>query len=87
MLLQAKKIFNGHSVIRNGSRFFINPRSLDSSIIIPFQEIVHLAANDLLNEVEKVLQSRTELDVSDLTFTIDVEDVRIPYGDGRNGSE
>ena len=57
---------------------------MDSPIIIPFQEIVHLTANDLLNKVEKVLQSHTELDVSDGTFTIDVEHVRIPYGGGRN---
>ena len=57
---------------------------MDSPIIIPFQEIAHLTANDLLNEVEKVLQSHTELDVSDGTFIIDVEHVRIPHGGGSN---
>lgn len=60
---------------RDQVQFIISSRSLDSSIIIPFQEIVHLTANDLLNEVEKVLQSHTELDVSDGTFIIDVEHV------------
>ena len=69
---------------RDQVQFIISSRSLDSPIIIPFQEIVHLTANDLLNEVEKVLQSHTELDVSDGTFTIEVEHVRIPYGGGSN---
>lgn len=69
---------------RDQAQFIINSQRLDSPIIIPFQEIVHLTANDLLNEVEKVLQSHTELDVSDGTFTIDVEHVCIPYGGGRN---
>ena len=50
---------------RDQVQFIISSRSLDSPIIIPFQEIVHLTANDLLNEVEKVLQSHTELDVSE----------------------
>ena len=69
---------------RDQAQFIISSCSLDSPIIIPFQEIVHLTANDLLNEVEKVLQSHTELDVSDGTFIIDVEHVRIPYGGGSN---
>ena len=72
------------SSVRDQEQFIISSRSLDSPIIIPFQEIVLLTANDLLNEVEKVLQSHTELDVSDGTFMIDVEHVRIPYGSGRN---
>ena len=69
---------------RDQAQFIISSRSLDSPIIIPFQEIVHLTANNLLNEVEKVLQSHIELDVSDGTFIIDVEHVRIPYGGGSN---
>ena len=69
---------------RDQAQFVINSRTLDSPIIIPFQEIVHLTAKDLLNKVEKVLQSHTELDVTDGTFTVDVEHVCIPYGGGRN---
>ena len=69
---------------RDQAQFIISSRSLDSPIIIPFQEIEYLTTNDLLNEVEKVLQSHTELDVSDGTFTMDVEHVRIPYGGGSN---
>ena len=65
-------------------QFIISSRSLDSPIIISFQEIVHLTANNLLNEVEKVLQSHTELDISDGTFVIDVEHIRIPHGGGSN---
>ena len=61
-----------------------NLLSIQDLWIHPLSFIVHLTANDLLNEVEKVLQSHTELDVSDGTFTIDVEHVRIPYGGGRN---
>ena len=71
------------SSLRDQAQFTISSRSLDSPIIIPFQEMLHLTANDLLNEVEKVLQPRTELDVSDGTFMIDVEHIRIPYGGGR----
>ena len=51
---------------RDQAQFIISSHLLDSPIIIPFQEIVHFTANDLLNEVEKVLQSHTELDVTEL---------------------
>jgi len=82
--LIVKELRNASS-LRDQAKFIINSQSLDSPII-PFQEIVHLTANDLLNEAEKVLQSLTELDVpvSDGTFTIYIEHVRIPYGGGSN---
>lgn len=76
--------------LRNGSnqrdqvQFEISSQSLEFPIIIAFQEIEHVTVNSLLNEIEKVLQSHQDLDISDGTFTINVEHVHIPFGGGSN---
>lgn len=69
---------------RDQVQFEISSQGLEFQIIIAFQEIEHVTVNSLLNEIKKVLQSHNDLDISDGTFAINVEHVRIPYGGGNN---
>ena len=70
--------------VRGIKRNSLSVRRLSIHSISFLFKKLYITANDLLNEVEKVLQSHTELDVSDGTFTIDAEHVRIPYGGESN---
>ena len=64
------------------ARLVLMHPALDKPVSLPFKSISELKASDIITQISKIIQSKSEFDLS-LGFTVNIVIVQLPYG-GRN---